>query len=219
MDHRKARSQQHDDCNDVARHFIHDEFLSFHAAESGREPETLGDCGLWLDTDETFDELAVFEDEHGGYARDLKTRCYLGIVIDGQFCHSILPLRLGSKLVHNWTNDPARSTPRGPTINQHRLPLRRQNLALKRLICNHQRLSIVGDFQLFSAPAALRLTIRQSSFVHTILRFTVTANNNDLHSRLFHLAFRNSDSPSSANQLRKIHSFEYATGHNYPVCD
>ena len=41
--------------------------------ESGRKPETLGNRRLRLHTSQTIDELAVFKDEHGGYARDLKT--------------------------------------------------------------------------------------------------------------------------------------------------
>jgi len=96
-----------------------------------------------LHTNETVDELTVFEDEHGGYAGDLKTRRYLRIVINVQFCDSILPLRLGSKLVQNRSNDPAWTTPRRPTINQHRLSSCRHDLALKSLIRNLQGLRIM----------------------------------------------------------------------------
>jgi len=96
-----------------------------------------------LYTGETVNELAVFEDEHGGYARDLKTRRYLRIVVNIQFCDSILPLRLCGKLVKDRRNDPARTTPRRPAINQHRLSSRRHDLALKSLICDYQRLRVV----------------------------------------------------------------------------
>jgi hypothetical protein len=169
-------------------------------SSSGRDPETLVNRRLRLHTNQTVYEFAVLEDEHSGYARDLKTRSYLRVVIDIQFRYSILPLRLGGKLVHNRSDDPARTTPRRPTINQHRPSSRSQHFALESLIRNHQRLRFLfsaggrNAFQFFSTAATLRLAMGQAGFIHTVLRFTVTANDNYLHKGLFFL-FLEFDSP------------------------
>jgi hypothetical protein len=95
---------------------------------------------LRLHADETVDELTVFKEEHGGYARDLKARCDLRVLVNVQLRDAILPLRLGRKLIHHRTDDAARSTPRRPTINQHRLSSRRQHLAFESLISDYLRL-------------------------------------------------------------------------------
>ena len=54
--------------------------------------EALGDRLLGLRADETIDEFAVFENEHGRYARDLKTRSSLRVLIDVQLRYAITPL-------------------------------------------------------------------------------------------------------------------------------
>jgi len=90
-----------------------------------------------LHADETVDELAVFEEEHRGDARDLKARRDLPVLVDIEFGDAILPLRLGCKLIHHRSDDAAWTTPRRPTINQHRPPSRSQYFTLESLIRDH----------------------------------------------------------------------------------
>src|SRR4029079_4765323 len=107
------------------------------SGKSGRDTESLGNRRLWLHTDDAVNQFAVFEDQHGRYARDLKTRSGLRIVVDVQFRDAIVSLRLSGELVHNRSNNAAWTTPRRPTVNPHGLPARRQNFAFKGLIRNY----------------------------------------------------------------------------------
>ena len=67
------------------------EYIRFSPLRSkpGSEFEALGNRLFRLCADQTVDEFAVFEDEHGGYAGDLKTRSCLRIFVNVQFNYSI----------------------------------------------------------------------------------------------------------------------------------
>jgi hypothetical protein len=68
--------------------------------------------------------------------------------------------------------------------------LRRQYFALKSLIRNHDRLRFLVNaagrhaFQLCSAPPTFRFAAAEASFVYTVFRFAVIANNDYLHALL-----------------------------------
>src|SRR5215212_6773842 len=61
-------------------------------SKSASEFEALGNRFFRLCADQTVDEFAVFEDEHGGYAGDLKTRSCLRVLVNVQFNYSISPV-------------------------------------------------------------------------------------------------------------------------------
>lgn len=155
-------------------------FLRSSRSRSGSQTQTLGNHLLRLRPHETVDQVTVFEDEHRGYARDLITSCGERVIVYVQFAYSVTPLRLGSKLIHNWADDPAWTTPRRPTVDEQGTFFRLHYFALECLVRNNYGLRITGRcarFQLCATAATFRLAGRQSSFVNAVLCFTLSANN------------------------------------------
>src|SRR6267378_7198026 len=85
-----------------------------------RADQTLLYSLLGLCTDDSINQLSIFEDEHGWYARNLVLRSRSGILIHVQLSYAITTLRLSGELIQDGSNYAAWTAPGSPTIEQNR---------------------------------------------------------------------------------------------------
>lgn len=146
----------------------------------GGDSQSFGYRLLRLDADDAIDELAVFEDKQGRYARDSKTSRYLRVLVHVQLSYPVTSLRFCGELIQRGADHPAWTAPGRPAINENWSSFGLHYFLFESLIGNDEWFCIMlsgNGLQSLSTATAHCLARRQSAFLDTVLRSTLFANN------------------------------------------
>jgi hypothetical protein len=109
----------------------------------GKQP--CGDGWFWLGANNSIHKFSVLENEHGRNTLNLKLSGRPRILIYIQLCDAIAAIRLGSQLLHDWTNHATGSTPGSPGVEQDWGATAFEHFALKRGVSHYQRFRSVSS--------------------------------------------------------------------------